>query len=793
MGTLKSIWQRICLATLVAMLFALFNPMLLNSASAAVRPPDHFSGVRFEVKPSDTATHRIVVTVWDDGDRTETEKHSKLPYSVTINSGEKVSATKEGIPLGWGTTPDGNCYMPGTVDPLLTGFDLTTGKQLWQVHETASKYFTPVPWNGSGNVRVVATNPENGDWMGEIEAHGVKCGKDNPPPDTIECKNWSLNQHAITAGQTVVGTGEISGNADLAWAHIDWGDGNVEPADINNLTLTHTYPVSGTFESRLILQRKSDGAMISSDTCADKVKVNGPENPPPTPKAPICGTFRVKPGVMGQVPFATTFTWTYSDPDHQVLGIRYDFGDGSGGGAALPLTFDKLEHTYWQTGPYTATLWLATATDPDITSDGCTVHIQVTDTTVPPPPPNKCEKTERVYTSDWSPWKTDSENPNREVSYRTYQDVSVLDHTTVCGEGQEPRYRPKQNDQPPPPPVKKPNSPSVTPDFGWDCSKLGNGNYRVWAYGRVVSAKYLDQVIGIMGQQNSKFFFGPSPTPGSDHTERLELDGSLAINWVKAPALETGPTFFGNTIHKGWIGWWPRVRDNEKAWYDKSKVVAEAYGWQYQIFGENGGEPIMWSYEPIAYPSQDQLAAKGCISTPEVPEVNKPAPVINRCPDRLEAAPEHGAVGQKAVDAQAPNAEISFPQHPELLDHGRAWTKWLGEGCEIPTFDVGQMRRDDIVELACHVMGICKDLDKLRVGDQIVYHNLETGETKTYVVTDSRPVKRGGEEYVYPERLGVDLAAFTCFHPKWNEKTHKWEVVTSWFVGAKLVSTGTSA
>jgi hypothetical protein len=219
---------------------------------------------------------------------------------------------------------------------------------------------------------------------------------------------------------------------------------------------------------------------------------------------------------------------------------------------------------------------------------------------------------------------------------------------------------------------------------------------------------------------------------------------------------------------------WSQLRD----WFGGAdRIIGADFGMN--TFG--GSECLWW------IPVMGEAHLYPCPTGPQPEQPKKEQPVMNRCPDRVEAAPVKGAEGQSAVDAQAPNAEITLPDHPELLDHGHAYIKWIGEACEIPTNDIGQIRRDDMIQLSGHVFGIFSGWDKLVVGDKIVWHNLETGETLNFVVTASHAVAHGSEEYVYPEKLGDQLASFTCYKPKYNKTTHKWEVQTSWYVGAKLV------
>ena len=364
----------------------------------------------------------------------------------------------------------------------------------------------------------------------------------------------------------------------------------------------------------------------------NKVKVNGKgrtmqsdtskcvENPPPPVlKAPECKTLNMaKQG--DTAPITTTLTIDFNDPDKQVLAIRWENGDRSGGSSRVDIPFN-VQHVYRQVGTFTAQAWLIVAPDAhEITSAGCKATLEVKEGhNQPPPTGEKCVNTVRKW-SEWTAWQDYAQDQTKQVSFRYYIDYDAKDSTYQCGKGFEPRFQDKPVGQPPvgQPPVGE-HHPSVTPDFGWDCRSLGDGKYSVWAYGKVVGTRYLEQLIGIMGNTRSDLFFGPS-AKDNDTTEPLVLDDSLAIDWVRAPALKTGPYFFGTTIGSRETRWWPKASQ----WYDHSDVSGERYGWGYEVFGMDKSKSVKWQYEPISFPSKEDLIARGCITSPSTTEVKNP-------------------------------------------------------------------------------------------------------------------------------------------------------------------------
>jgi hypothetical protein len=161
-------------------------------------------------------------------------------------------------------------------------------------------------------------------------------------------------------------------------------------------------------------------------------------------------------------------------------------------------------------------------------------------------------------------------------------------------------------------------------------------------------------------------------------TEPLVLDDSRAIWWVHAPAMKTGNYFFGSTIYAREMRWWPE----SSKWYDKNAVAERRYGWGYEVFGQDKGHTVKWQYEPLSFPSDQQLINRGCLTTvPDEPSQQAQCKWTQDKVDYIKSLyPGHEVVWDKVSDVVTfdgtvvpycglPNTSGEFDpyENPELL------------------------------------------------------------------------------------------------------------------------------
>ncbi len=185
----KSVLVFFALVTLLGVLFQAPSQKIFaqNDAPAGVtasnEPPPNYTGVRVEVDAVQGKKHyEITETRWDVGVRSEKTITSTLPYTTTTGSTTLVYRYV-GMPLGIGTVPGDICWVNGSTDPELTLYDLL-GNIIWSLIERLAKFFTEMSYVGKTDGRLVATNPDTGAWLGEVDLFGLSCGTIATPTST---------------------------------------------------------------------------------------------------------------------------------------------------------------------------------------------------------------------------------------------------------------------------------------------------------------------------------------------------------------------------------------------------------------------------------------------------------------------------------------------------------------------------------------------------------------------------------------------------------------------------------
>lgn len=752
MSTLKSLWQRICLATLVAMVFALFNPMLVNTTSAAPSDPG------FVFPPPWQPLQDAVVEGVSSQNMTQYFKDNFSDGELLAKYGLFFGSDKAKRAIYLGVPGDKPVDIMAQLECLLKkphGENCT--------NNNVPQFVRDIPYTiPAGKVVVLVGGAYCWPYQLDLdsptgrgrafEADLSKCETPPPPPPvkTAECKSMSANPNPIKVGE------EFSLSIDALNA-VTYLFRNSDGRLIYNGSDNHTDHLAIGQQGKYMFMGSvigEDGKENSGSQCQVEVEVVEITIPKCETTIEIPSPWSVWQPVPGQPgkSFRTRTISIVDVNDHSVIcGSREERQEISTPPPPTKDATSKMDCSEI----YVSTLNIfskeshpETIQQPLYKNGNKVKDVNLTLTRA-----SWESKILDFVLRDKAQWY------NGPGQYRLGDKVEGI----AVRNDNVPLNCETPPDQPPPPPgTPRKEHPDLYHEEIWGCN---------WVASRVSDTEgdILLKELRLNKDDSQNMAVYP-PSKNAEVTPFLTATIDMEVDLVFAPVK-----------HSGEMKWW---RKGEEAWYDTSdpKKVVYEHAALYEAKGtwvnnDNQVEQLTWSWI-VKVPNYK------CSWTPETPPPPQNQPVINRCPDRIESAPVKGAEGQKAVDAQAPNSEVTL-ERKDVLDHGHAYGKWMGKSCEIPSWDLGQHRRDDIIVYSCHKFGVCGNLRNIKPGDRGVYVNLETGERHTIEATASRPTKRGSDEYVNPEQLHADVTMFTCHDPKMVNG--KWAVATSWVVTWKFV------